>query len=86
MTPDEAARRLNVAPHQVRDVSDIRDGSLVTLADGSVWLVTPAVARLFVEDVDGEPTRTGEVDTGGTSAPQRATETRPKGRTRKAAS
>lgn len=58
MTPEQAAARLGVAPHQVVDITD----DVVSLVGGQVWLVTPEVARPYVPEVDGE--RTGEVAAG----------------------
>ncbi len=53
----EAARRLGVAAHQVREIEerevDGRDSDhVVTLADGGRWLVSPTVARVYVPEVD----------------------------------
>lgn len=59
MTPEQAAARLDIAPHQVADVALHTHGHVVTLAGGSRWLVTPEVARPLVPEVDDE--RAGEV-------------------------
>lgn len=59
MTPEQAAARLGIAPHQVAGVALHTHGHVVTLVGGARWLVTPEVARPFVPEIDDE--RIGEI-------------------------
>ena len=52
MTPVEAARRLGVHETAVRTVEDRENDSVVTLRDGSRWLISETVSRPYVPEVD----------------------------------
>jgi hypothetical protein len=52
MKPEQAAARLGTVPYLVADVADHPSGHVVTLADGTRWLVTDTVARRYVPEID----------------------------------
>lgn len=66
MTPVEAARRLGVHETAVRTVEDRENDSVVTLRDGSRWLISETVSRPYVAEVDDvaadEPDDGAELD------------------------
>lgn len=64
MTLVEAARRLGVHETAVRTVEDRENDAVVTLRDGSRWLVSETVSRPYVAEVDDVPELVEEPDDG----------------------